>query len=171
LRTLKGADVLLAAIALLRDNGLPLTATIVGAGTARDELERQAEQSGLTAAVRFIPPTPAREAFALGRIMVVPSRAESFPYIVLEAAAAGKPLIATRVGGIPDIFGPLADRLIPPDDRNALAHKLTEAINQPHTISEAAALLRERVRTTFSLDDMVECGIGAYRAAIAARKS
>jgi glycosyltransferase involved in cell wall biosynthesis len=171
LRTLKGVDVLLAAMAALRQRGLVLTATIVGAGASHGDLRRQAEQSGLAAAVRFVPPTPARQAFAFGRTMVVPSRAESFPYIVLEAAAAGKPLIATRVGGIPDIFGPLADRLIPPDDRNALERKLTEAVNQPDTMRDAAVLLRERVRTNFSLDDMVENGIDAYRAAIAARKS
>jgi glycosyltransferase involved in cell wall biosynthesis len=171
LRTLKGIDVLLDAMAGLRKRGLALTATIVGAGTSRDDLKRQAEQSGLAAAVRFIPPMPARQAFALGRIMVVPSRAESFPYIVLEAAAAAKPLVATNVGGIPDIFGPLSDRLMPPDDRDALERKLTEAINHPDSIREAAVLLRERVRTNFSLDDMVDGGIDAYRAAIAARKS
>ena len=48
---------------------------------------------------------PARQAFALARIIVVPSRAEAMPYIVLEALAAGKPMIATAVGGIPEIFG------------------------------------------------------------------
>jgi glycosyltransferase involved in cell wall biosynthesis len=171
LRALKGIDVLLDAMAALRANGLALTATIVGAGAAHGELKRQAEACGLAEAVRFVPPTPARQAFAFGRIMVVPSRAESFPYIVLEAAAAGKPLIATRVGGIPDIFGSLADRLIPPDDRNALARKLTDAVNHPDIMRDTAALLREQVRTNFSLDDMVDNGIGAYRAAIAARKS
>jgi glycosyltransferase involved in cell wall biosynthesis len=103
--------------------------------------------------------------------MVVPSRAESFPYIVLEAAAAGKPLIATNVGGIPDMFGPFAGRLIAPDDRGALEDKLNEAINRPEAIREAAGLLRERIRTNFSLDDMVEGGIDAYRAALAAHKS
>jgi glycosyltransferase involved in cell wall biosynthesis len=168
LRHLKGVDVLLAAMAALRARGLSLTATIVGAGASSDELKRQAEQSGLTAAVRFLAPMPARQAFALGRIMVVPSRLESFPYIVLEAAAAGKPLIATSVGGIPDMFGPFVGRLIQPDDHNALADKLSEAVNQPETITDAASLLRERIRTNFSLDDMVEGGIDAYSAALAA---
>ena len=103
--------------------------------------------------------------------MVVPSRAESFPYIVLEAAAAGKPLIATNVGGIPDMFGPFADRLIHPDNRDALERALTYAVNHPETMRDAAGLLRERIRTNFSLDDMVEGGIDAYRSALAARKS
>jgi glycosyltransferase involved in cell wall biosynthesis len=170
LRTLKGVDVLLDAMAGLRRSGIYVTATIVGDGPSREELKRQAQQSGLADAVRFLPPMPAREAFTLGRIMVVPSRAESFPYIVLEAAAAGKPLIATRVGGIPEMFGPYAESLIPPDDRDALERALSHAVNQPETITASACLLRERVRTTFSLDDMVERGIGAYRTALASRK-
>jgi glycosyltransferase involved in cell wall biosynthesis len=171
LRTLKGVDVLLTAIAKLRARGTALTATIVGAGDAREDLKRQARDSGLENDVRFLPPTPAREAFALGRIMVVPSRAESFPYIVLEAAAAGKELVATHVGGIPDMYGPLADRLIPPDDSDALERALMKAVNDPETMRAFAGLLRERVQTNFCLDDMVDGGIDAYRAALAARKS
>ncbi|MGD9925425.1 MAG: glycosyltransferase family 4 protein [Pseudorhodoplanes sp.] len=171
LRTLKGVDILLGAMTKLRERGLSLTATIVGAGTARDDLGRQAEQAGLAGAVRFLPPMPARQAFALGRIMAVPSRAESFPYIVMEAAAAGKPLIATRVGGIPDMFGPLADRLVRPDDCDAFERALHHAVNDPERIAATAGLLRERIRTTFSLDDMVEGGLEAYRVALAARKS
>ena len=69
----------------------------------------------------FRAPFRRRTAFALGRILVVPSRAESLPYVVLEAAGARLPLIATNVGGIPEIFGPYRDRLLPPDDVEGLA--------------------------------------------------
>jgi glycosyltransferase involved in cell wall biosynthesis len=171
LRALKGVDILLDALAALRESGLPLTATLVGAGRARADLKQQAQRLGLGETVRFVPPTPARAAFALGRVMVVPSRAESFPYIVLEAAAAAKPLVVTRVGGIADIYGPEAERLIPPDDVAALARALREAINHPDRSAEAARLLQERVRHTFGLDRMIDEGIAAYRAAIGARKS
>ena len=58
---------------------------------------------------------PARQAFALARIIVVPSRAEAMPYIVLEALAAGMPMIASAVGGIPEIFGPGSPALVRPD--------------------------------------------------------
>jgi len=171
LRHLKGVDILLAALAGLRAKGIALSATIVGDGKARLDLQRQAHNAGLGDAVRFLMPIPAREAFAFGRVMVVPSRMESFPYIVLEAAAAGKPLIATKVGGIPDMFGPFADRLILPDNREAMESALAQAINHPETTNTAARLLQARIRTTFSLDDMVDGGIDAYRAALASRKS
>ena len=67
---------------------------------------------------------PVREAFKLGRMLVVPSRAESMPYVVLEAAGARVPMIATNVGGIPEIFGPFRDRLGPPDDAEDLRARI-----------------------------------------------
>lgn len=171
LRHLKGVDVLLAALANLRAKGVALSATIVGDGKSRTELQHEVQTLGLEDAVRFLMPMPAREAFALGRVMVVPSRMESFPYIILEAAAAGKPLIATNVGGIPDMFGPFADKLIPADNHQALEDALAQAINHPETTNNVARLLQQRVRTTYSLGDMVDGGIDAYRAALASRKS
>ena len=90
LRALKGVDVLIEAIALLaRKAADAVTATIVGDGPDRAAFEAQAAALGLAAQVRFVGAKPARAAFALGRLLVVPSRAESLPYIVLEAAAAG----------------------------------------------------------------------------------
>ena len=171
LRWLKGVDLLIDALAALRDKGMPLTATIVGNGKAREELKQRVSALRLDDAIRFFLPMPAREAFALGRVMTVPSRAESFPYIVLEAAAAGKPLIATRVGGIPDMFGPLADRLIPSDDKGSLEQAIVSAVNQPESKASEAHLLQQRVKTAFSLDEMVDGGLAAYREAIASRKS
>jgi glycosyltransferase involved in cell wall biosynthesis len=168
LRDLKGVDLLLDALAALRRSGLALSATIVGDGPARQELHEQATRLRLDDAVRFMPPMPARAAFALGRIVVVPSRKESLPYIVLEIAAAAKPLVATRVGGIPEIFGPSADNLVTPDDSIALADKLREIVNHADSMTGDARLLQAHIRTTFSLRDMVEGGIDAYRAAISA---
>jgi glycosyltransferase involved in cell wall biosynthesis len=171
LRDIKGVDVLLDAMAELRRSGTSLTAAIVGDGPARKMFHDQAARLGLNDAVHFKAPMPAREAFALGKLVVVPSRKESLPYIVLEIAAAGKPLIATRVGGIPEIFGPQSDLLIAPGDSTALAANLKNCVNHPETMTTNARLLRERIRTNFSATDMVENGISAYRAAIAANKS
>ena len=121
LRPVKGVDLLLEAIARLRDAGRTVTTTLVGDGPERGALQAQAEALRITSAVQFRPAMPARAALTLGRIMVVPSRAESLPYVVLEAAAAGKPLITTKVGGIPEIYGPLSNTLVPPFDNDALA--------------------------------------------------
>ena len=74
---------------------------------------------------------PARAAFALGRLLVAPSRAESLPYIILETAAAAVPLITTNVGGIPEIFGPQAGRLVPPGDAAALARAIARRARRP----------------------------------------
>ena len=82
---------------------------------------------------------PARDAFPLGRTLVVPSRAESFPYVVLEAGAAGKPLIATNVGGIPEILVGTQTALIAPDSVEALATALEGELADPAAAAARAA--------------------------------
>jgi glycosyltransferase involved in cell wall biosynthesis len=168
LRHIKGIDVLIEALALLAGQGRRLTATIVGEGPDGPALETLVRQRGLAAAVRFVGYLPARRAFALGNLMVVASRAESLPYIVLEAAAAGVPLLATQVGGIPEVFGDLAG-LIPPGDPHQLAHAIVGATEQPARTAEAASRLRARVRSAFSQDAMVDGVLAAYDEAIAAK--
>jgi glycosyltransferase involved in cell wall biosynthesis len=110
---------------------------------------------------------PARAAFARGRLLVVPSRAESLPYIVLEAAAAGIPMITTKVGGIPEIFGPDAAELIPPGDPEALARAIGNALQDQHLTRAAASRLQARVHDGFSAEVMTEAVLAAYREAIA----
>jgi len=165
LRRLKGVDVLLDAMALLRSRERALTATIVGGGPDAAAFKGQAARLGLGAAVSFRGPLPTRHALALGRIVAMPSRAESLPYVVLEAAAAAKPLIATHVGGIPEVFGPMADRLIPPDDAGALAQAILAAADSPERTEEAARTLRARIAAAFSVEAMVEAVVGSYHEA------
>ncbi len=166
LRALKGVNVLIDAIADLRASGLALTATIVGDGPDRDALPAQARARGVSDIVRFRDPMPAREAFALGKVMVVPSLGESLPYIVLEAGAAAKPLIATNVGGIPEIFGPEARRLLPPGDRDALAQAIKAAVNDPETMRTSTLAVQARIRAVFSIKTMVDEGLSAYAQAL-----
>jgi glycosyltransferase involved in cell wall biosynthesis len=169
LRTLKGVDVLIDAIALLRRRGQAVTATFVGDGPDRVTFERAVDTHNLGAAARFVGAMPARAAFALGRILVLPSRAESLPYIVLEAAAAGVPLIATKVGGLSEIVGPDADALVPPGHPEALADAIATALHDRERRVAASARLRDRIRTAFSMEAMVDAVTDAYRAALARR--
>jgi glycosyltransferase involved in cell wall biosynthesis len=98
---------------------------------------------------------------------VVPSLAESLPYVVLEAAAAGMPLLATAAGGIPEIFGPLSHCLLPPGDAVALAGAMAQALDNPGAQYAAALELRQRIRAAFSVDLMVEQVLAAYFDALA----
>jgi glycosyltransferase involved in cell wall biosynthesis len=171
LREIKGVDQLIDAIANIRDEGLPLTASIVGSGPLRPELEAQAARLGLAGAITFHGPVPARDAFRLGKLAAVPSRAESMPYIVLETAAAGLPIVSTNVGGIPDIFGPQAGRLLPPNDLPALIDAIRSAVKTPETMKAPTAALRERVRSEFSIERMVDGAIAGYREALRLKSS
>ncbi len=171
LRPVKAIDILIEALAILKQSGRRVTATIAGEGPDGAALKAQARRLGVADQVRFIGHCPAREAFAEGRIFVIPSRAESLPYVVLEAAAAGVPIIATNVGGVPEIFGPHAANLIPPDDMGALIAAISAALDDPEHMQAVAAAIKMRVRSEFSLSTMVECNLAAYREAIALRQS
>jgi glycosyltransferase involved in cell wall biosynthesis len=169
LRVLKGVDVLIAAIALLKQEGVSLSATIVGEGPDRAAFEAQVRARDLADSVRFVGAKPARSAFASGCLLVVPSRAESLPYIVLEAAAAGVPLITTRVGGIPEIFGPDVADLVPPDDAAALARAIGLRLRDLAGPRAAGVRLQARVREMFSVEAMTDGVLAAYQAALARR--
>jgi len=147
-----------------------VSATIAGEGPQGPDLAAQARRLGVADQIRFVGYQPAREAFAMGRMLVLPSRAESLPYVVLEAAAAGVPIIATRVGGIPEIFGPQAEQLIAPDNVDALADAIGVALDGPAQVARVAQLVKSRVHRVFSSTAMVDGGIAAYREALAMRR-
>ena len=142
----------------------------MGSGPDRDSLQAHAQRIGFGDRVSLPGPLPAREAFKRGRVLVVPSRAESLPYVVLEAAAARVPLVATDVGGIPEIFGPFAARLGPCDDPADLARRIVEVVSAPaERRAREAGELCEYVRAQFSIPGMAEAVLAAYREALTRR--
>jgi glycosyltransferase involved in cell wall biosynthesis len=165
-RPVKGIDFLIDAIALLRQRGVAVTATLVGGGPEETKLRAQVDRLALQQAVRFAPVMPARTALTLGKVMVIPSLAESLPYVVLETAAAGKALITTRVGGIPEIYGPLSDALVEAGNAEALAEAIARDLADPQAAARLASALRERIATSFSVDTMVDGVLSAYRQAL-----
>ena len=80
-------------------------------------------------------------------------------------------MIATDVGGIAEVFGAQAGRLIPAGDAAALARAISDAVNDPQTMHAQAAALRERVRAEFSVDAMVEAGLAGYAQAISHKQA
>lgn len=164
MRDLKGPDILLSALARIRETqGRNLTVTLVGDGPEKQDFITLARQAELSEQARFLPGMAARDAFSLGRIMVVPSRAEAFPYIVLEALAAERTVIASRVGGIPEIFGPDSAALFEPDVESLTA-KLLEADAEPGVL-RAGMPDKARLRERFGLQTMAHSIEMVYREA------
>jgi glycosyltransferase involved in cell wall biosynthesis len=164
-RHIKGADILVDALARLHADGKPLTLTLGGDGEEMEQLKAQVERLGLTHSVRFIGHVNARHGFSKGHLLVVPSRGDSMPYVVIEAAAAGMPMIAANVGGIPEIFGPYGDALFAPNSVGALADAIEAALNTPDAAQARATALRERVFQHFSQKAMVDGVVAGYREA------
>ncbi len=164
LRSAKGIDTMLLALAeVSRRLGYCPRAVLVGSGPDQQQLTEQAAALGLGAFVAFPGALPARQGFALGRTLVVPSRAESLPYIVLEAAGARIPMIATNVGGIPEIFGPYADRLISCDNVEVLCQAmLAEIVGDAALRAARARDVAAFVSGRFSISNMADCVIDGY---------
>lgn len=162
LRALKGVDVLLDALAAVVPKK-PVRCVIVGSGPDANAFKAQAQALGLGAHVTFPGAMPAHDAFPLGRCLVVPSRAESFPYVVLEAGAAGKPLIATRVGGIPEIVDGTETGLIEAGSVPELVQALEAVLADPDGADARADELRAIVQRKFTVAAMADQVLDFYR--------
>ncbi|MDE2061884.1 MAG: glycosyltransferase family 4 protein [Bradyrhizobium sp.] len=168
-RHIKGADLLIEAVARLRAAGRPVTLTLAGDGEELGALKALVERHGLAEAVRFVGHVKARFGFSKGKLLVVPSRGDSMPYVVIEAGAAGIPMVAADVGGIPEIFGVHREALFAPNSVGAMADAIEAALDDPSTASARAKALRERIFTHFSQKAMVEGVLASYREAFARR--
>jgi glycosyltransferase involved in cell wall biosynthesis len=168
-RLIKGADLLIDAVARLHADGKPITLTLAGDGEEIEALKAHIHRLGLVEAVRFIGHVKARYGFSKGRLLVVPSRGDSMPYVVIEAAAAGVPIVAANVGGIPEIFGPHIEALFAPNNAGAMADAIATALEKRAATLVLAKSLRERILTHFSQKAMVEGVLAGYRDAFADR--
>lgn len=151
LRDLKGPDVFLEALAALPKQ---TKAALVGDGPDRQLYEEMVKTLSLQDRVTFHGALPAREAFAKARCVVLPSRAESFPYAVLEALAAGKPVITTRVGGIPEIFATPDNRLAAPGDSVQLRTMMADFLDNTPTWQDRAYHEQSHISQHFHADMM-----------------
>ena len=155
LRDLKGIHVLAdALVGVTRPDGTPATLLLAGDGPDRTALVEQIARLGLTARVALPGAQPARAMFARGYVALVPSLAESLPYVVLEAAAARLPVISTRVGGIPEIYGPTAHSLVPAGDPVALRAAMQAALDDPAAAQREMLQRLAYIEEHFSLANM-----------------
>ena len=163
LRTLKGIYTFLDAISeVARLQSLSIL--IVGQGDQESSVRSRVAELDLAESVKMSPSIhPASKVFASAGCVVAPSFAESFPYIVLECLAAGVPLLTTSVGGIPEIFGPFSDQLLPPGDPHALADAMRAVLRDLEGAKEKSAALQSHVRERFLVTQMVDEINNLYR--------
>lgn len=154
----KGHDVAIRAWTLVRQKLPDLNLVIVGDGQLREQYQRLITDLGCGDRVHLLGElAPARvwQIMAQAEGLVMPSRSEGLPYTILEAGVANIPVIASRVGGIPEVIRHGQEGvLVPPDDPEALARAVIDLRKNPDQAARLAAALRERVRLVFSADTM-----------------
>jgi len=167
----KGIDTLFSALSAIRATRKSAPRLlVVGSGPDEAALKSLCSQRGLSDIVSFEGPQPIRDVLARAHVMVMPSHAESLPYVVLEAAAAGMPLVATNVGGIPEILAPIAHDLVPPQDPSALAHAILDTFAQDEEmLARRNAAVLTYLQDNFSVSGMVNGVLDGYAAAFSAR--
>jgi glycosyltransferase involved in cell wall biosynthesis len=169
-RELKGIFYLLEALVGVRaPDGRRATLIMAGDGPDFEAARTRIETLGLGGRVTLAGVQPARRMLALGLCAVVPSLAESLPYVVLEAAAACRPVIATDVGGISEIFGPTAPRLIASGDAAALRTAMQDFMDHPDAADLEMKMRLEFIRTRFSIEAMTDDIEALYRKVIETR--
>lgn len=157
----KGPDVLLGALPALRD--LDLLVSMIGDGPLALSLRQECHVLGLDDLVRMHGAVcDAGRLFRAFDVFVLSSRTEGTPIVLLEAMAAGVPIVATAVGGVEDLLGQESARLIDPDDPAALADALRQARTQPAVARVRSAIALERLRTEFRPEPWVQQYLDVY---------
>lgn len=146
----KGGDVFLDALARLPQD---LEVVIIGDGPERQALEAQAASRGLADRVRFL--GLKEDAARLMRafdVFPLSSRTEGTPIVLLEAMAAEVPVVATRVGGVPDVVGPAEALLVASEDPAALAEAIDQTRRDPAAATTRARAARARLSAHYGLE-------------------
>jgi glycosyltransferase involved in cell wall biosynthesis len=134
------------------------TLVLAGSGPGLAAARERVAAAGLEPRVRFLGPrADGVDLLALGDVVVLPSvAAEGLPIVLLEALALGKPVVATRVGGIPEVIQDGATGLlVPPGDPPALADAISALLANPTRAAAMAARGRAAVRARLTADAMV----------------
>lgn len=147
LAPIKNLPLLLEAVALARKQGSDVRVVIVGGGELREELEARANELGLRDVAVFAGWQPSLvEVYADLDALVLCSRNEGTPISLIEAMAAGCPVVATRVGGVADLIADgVTGRLVPPGDTKRLAEAILAVFREPEATRQAAERARHYV--------------------------
>jgi glycosyltransferase involved in cell wall biosynthesis len=136
----------------------------VGVGPLKEVLQHEVRQRGLESAVRFLGQRDDVPALLVASdLVVLPSLYEGLPLIILEAMAAGRPVVATWTSGTDEaVLDGETGRLVPPGDPQALAAGVVEVLSSPELASRWGAAGRERWRREFTAERMVRQTAAIY---------
>lgn len=161
----KGFHHLIPACALLRDRGVPLECEIVGEGPWRPQLQGLIEQHALQGSVRLLGSLPQEEVFqklrgadifALPCVVDQKGASDVFPTVILEAMASGKPVVSTRLAGVPEqIEHERTGLLVEPGDEAGLADALERLLRSPELRESYGSAARRRIETEFAVEQTV----------------
>ena len=150
LEAIYGIDIAIRALAVLQKDFPESTLSIAGSGPERPALERLAKELGVSDAIRFTGALEVAEVAALyasADVALNPSRADNMPNSLLEAAAAGVPIVSTNVGGVPHLVEHgLSAWLVPPDDPELMAQGLARVLRDGALRSHLCLHARELAR-------------------------
>jgi glycosyltransferase involved in cell wall biosynthesis len=166
----KGFDVLIEAMITLRHRDPPPLLVIAGDGPLASRLAGRSRAAG--GDVRLLGPrTDVPALLAAADVVAVPSHWEGQPLIVQEALRAGRPLVASRVGGIPRLTGDDAAMLVPPDDPGALASAIAAVLDDRSLASALGSAALARAATLPSESDAVDAALSVYGSLAAADRA
>jgi glycosyltransferase involved in cell wall biosynthesis len=165
---IKGHDTLLRALAAARLELPELELEIAGSGSLDGELRATAASLGLDGCVHFLGHVPGAAAvLERASIVIVPSLGEGFGMVALEAMERGRAVVASDVGGLPEIVSAgETGLLVPPGDPEALAAAIVELAGDPHRIRALGEAGRRRAVESFSQERCTERTAELYERAL-----
>ena len=157
LRPEKGQDTLLAAAPRILARYPDASFTFVGDGPRREALELLTRALGISERVRFMGESRDVAPILAGHdLFVLPSRSEAFPNALIEAMATALPVVATDVGGIPEVVRPGSGLLVRPNDERVLADAVLALMDDPAAAAALGRAARADVERHYTIDRMVE---------------
>ncbi len=170
LRPEKGQDTLLAAAPRILARYPDASFTFVGDGPRREALELLTRALGISERVRFMGENRDVAPILAGHdLFVLPSRSEAFPNALIEAMATALPVVATDVGGIPEVVRPGSGLLVRPNDERVLADAVLALMDDPAAAAALGRAARADVERHYTIDRMVERFEQIYLAEIETR--
>lgn len=158
----KGIGTLVQAAARLAGHGPPIHWAVAGAGPLAAELGRAAEKGGVGRTVHLLGHLDDPSALVIeADCVVMPSTSEAFGSSLLDAMALARPIVASAVGGIPEVLGN-AGIVVPPGNPVALAEAVAALVSDPAAAARLGAAAKERVQE-FGSDRMARAMVEVYR--------